>query len=152
MTASEAVSVAALRGFGQVGARVIEFLFGAGLDPVLLSMIAVGLTPLALAVLLAGGSMAIGTLFSLGQGASNWLVTIARGAAPLEVFGAEGYGQLIGTMTAPALFASAVAPVAHAAIIDRFGHTAALWSMAAIALVALAGLGLLALRLKRRDR
>ncbi len=152
LSASEAVSVAALRGFGQVGARIIEFVFGAALAPVLLSIIAVGLTPLAFMALIGGGSFIAGTPFSLGQGASNGLVTIARGAAPLEVFGAKGYGALIGTMTAPALAASAVAPVLHAAIIDHWGHAAALWSMLATALAALACLVILALMLRRPSR
>ncbi|MBI1775903.1 MAG: MFS transporter [Proteobacteria bacterium] len=154
LSGKEAVSVASLRGFGQVGARVSEFLFAAGLDPVWLAIIAVGLTPLALVVLFLGGGFVIATVFSLGQGASNGLVTIARGAAPLVVFGAEGYGQLLGTMAGPALIASAVAPLVHAAVIDRWGHGAALWSMLLVALAALSALAVLAAALRgaRRGR
>jgi hypothetical protein len=55
-------------------------------------------------------------------------------------------------MTAPALLASAVAPVIHAGIIDRWGHPAALSSMLVLAFAALLALVLLAVMLPRRRR
>lgn len=134
-----AVAASSLKGIGQVVGRVWEIVFAGGFHPLTLCVIAIGLTPLALVALLLPVGVAGAVLFAFGQGASNGLVTIARGAAPLVLFGSAGYGTLIGTMAAPVLMAIAVAPAAYAAIIEAYGHQ---FGMLTNIVAALAGLGL----------
>jgi hypothetical protein len=50
-------------------------------------------------------------VFAIMFGVANGLITIARGAVPLALFGAAGYGGIIGRIAGPALIVTAVAPV-----------------------------------------
>ena len=152
LSASAAVSVAALRGVGQFLGRLWQILFATRIGPMKLAMIAIGLTPLAFLALVSGTGLAFALTFTLLQGASNGLITIVRGVVPLALFGPKGYGALIGIMAAPGLFVSAVAPAAHAAIIEYFGHGAGV----IVNLIAAAGsfllIVVLALRLRRNRK
>lgn len=141
-----AVTVSAVRGIGQVAGRLWEIVFAAGLAPMTLCLVAVGLTPLAFAALFLGAGTVGATLFAFGQGASNGLVTIARGVAPLLLFGPAGYGLLVGTMATPGLIAMALAPAVHAGLVDVWGHRVAL----AVALAGFLLVLVLALRIRRR--
>ncbi|MFC3226435.1 MFS transporter [Marinibaculum pumilum] len=135
-----AVSLSTLRGIGQTGARLCEVLFGARLDPLALGTLAAVLLPLCfLAGLASGVSPFAAAAFALGYGISNGLLTIVRGTQPLVLFDPATYGALVGRLTAPAFFASALAPVSYAALIDFAGPGAALSLSAALGLVALAG-------------
>ncbi len=135
-----AVSLSTLRGIGQTGARLCEVLFGARLDPLALGTLAAVLLPLCfLAGLASGISPLAAAAFALGYGVSNGLLTIVRGTQPLVLFDPATYGALVGRLTAPAFFASALAPVSYAALIDVAGPGAALALSAALGLVALAG-------------
>lgn len=149
LTATAAVSVAALRGVGQVVARLWEILFAARLHPLTLCLIAIGLTPVALLALVGAPWLICAAAFAFLQGASNGLVTIARGVVPLLLFGARGYGALIGAMTAPALLSTALAPGVHAALVEHGGHGLALFLALACAVLALVLAILLAWRLRR---
>jgi hypothetical protein len=71
-------------------------------------------------------------------GAANGLITIARGAVPLALFGATGYGALIGRIAGPSLLMQAAAPLALAVVIERMSDPAALAATAAFAVIALA--------------
>ncbi len=144
-----AVAAASLKGVGQVAGRIWEIVFAGALHPLTLATIAIGLTPLALVALLLPLGVAGATAFSFGQGASNGLVTIARGVAPLLLFGAAGYGALIGAMTAPVLMAAALAPALYAALVDRWGHEAAMLSNIAAATVGFAIVAWLAGRVRK---
>jgi hypothetical protein len=42
------------------------------------------------------------------------LTTIVRGAVPLALFGAKGYGEVLGILATPYLLLNAVAPMAFA--------------------------------------
>lgn len=145
-----AVSIASLRGVGQVAARLWEILMAAGLQPMTLCLVAIGLTPLAFLILLLGIGALTATMFALAQGASNGLVTIVRGVVPLLLFGSKNYGALVGTMTAPALMAAALAPALHAAAVDLAGHGVAMALNAAAASIAFLLVLVLAMRLRRR--
>ena len=48
-----------------------------------------------------GISVPAAAAFALMFGAANGLITIARGAVPLALFGAAGYGALIGRIAGP---------------------------------------------------
>jgi hypothetical protein len=71
-------------------------------------------------------------------GAANGLITIARGALPLALFGAEGYGALIGRISGYWLVMQSAAPLVMAFVAERSSDEAALALSAAFALVALA--------------
>ncbi|MSO76164.1 MAG: MFS transporter [Alphaproteobacteria bacterium] len=147
LAAGTAVSIAALRGIGQVAGRLWEILFLGQIRPATLAVIAVGLTPLAFLALLPGVGFVTAIAFTFMLGASMGLVTIVRGVVPLLLFGPVGYGALIGTMTAPSLVTGALAPMSHAATIEWLGHEAALAILAAGSLVALVAIIVLAWRL-----
>jgi len=142
-----AVAVASLRGIGQSSARLAEVLFGRRLEPVGLNLLASALLPLAVGAAFAGGaSIAAAMVFAFAYGAGNGLLTITRGTLPLALFGAEGYGARVGRLLAPSFVLSATAPLAYAAVVDRWGHGAALRLSLTLAVMAL--LAALALRMR----
>ncbi len=152
LTAAVAVSLATLRGIGQVAARLWEILFAARLQPMTLCLIAIGLTPVALLALAGLPLLVCAAIFAFLQGASNGLITIVRGIVPLVLFGTRGYGALIGAMTAPALFSTAVAPAIHAALVDYGGHGLALSVVLLCVAMAFALAAVLAWRLRQPTR
>jgi hypothetical protein len=144
MSAGLAVWVSTLRGVGQSAARLCEVLFGAGMSPLTLGLLATGVLPLCfIAGLFGGGSLLAGGTFALVYGAGNGLLTIARGTQPLVLFDPRSYGVVAGRLTAPSFLLSALAPIVYASIIETFGNAAALWLSAALASVALACMALL---------
>ena len=139
MAAPAAVWTSTLRGIGQSSARLGEVVFGRGLHPLDLGVLASALLPLCfLAGLLTGRSVAAGMAMALLYGAGNGLLTIVRGAAPLVLFDPTTYGTVVGRLLAPGFYLSALGPLAYAALIDRYGDLAALWASAALGLAALA--------------
>jgi hypothetical protein len=64
--------------------------------------------------------------FALLHGATNGLVTIARGTLPLWLFGPDGYGALIGRIGGFARIAQAIAPFAFGLAVDALGGAAVL--------------------------
>jgi MFS family permease len=137
--AATVVTIGALFGPAQVAARLIEFIFAHNLHPLNLARFAVILLVAAFAMLaLFGISVPTAAAFALMFGAANGLITIARGAVPLALFGASGYGALIGRIAGPSLLMQAAAPLALALVIERTSDPAALACAAAFAMVALA--------------
>jgi len=67
-------------------------------------------------------------------GASNGLVTIAKGAVPLMLFGPKGYGEVLGTVTAPSLFLNAAAPLLFAMMLGVMSAQSALMAAGVSAL------------------
>jgi sugar phosphate permease len=51
------------------------------------------------------------------------VITIVRGAVPLALFGARGYGAVLGLIATPVLVVNAAAPTVFAWIVDRWGWT-----------------------------
>jgi hypothetical protein len=84
-----------------------------------------------------GFSTPVAVVFAIMFGAANGLVTIARGALPLALFGPAGYGRTVGRIARPSLIVTAVAPVVLAFVIERASDPAALGLAAAFAVVAL---------------
>jgi hypothetical protein len=66
----------------------------------------------------AGISFPLAALFAIGFGAANGVMTIARGALPLLMFGPVGYGRVIGRIARPALFVQAFAPFVVASAVE----------------------------------
>ena len=73
-------------------------------------------------------------------GMANGLITIARGAVPLALFGAAGYGHLMGRIGGPFLVMQAIAPLVLAFVAERTSDPAVLAVVAAFALLAFAAL------------
>ena len=134
-----AVLIGALFGPAQVTARLLEFAFAGNVHPLGIARFAL-LTLLGGFVLLAVAGMTIpaAVLFALTFGAANGLITITRGAVPLALFGAQGYGRLLGRIAKPFQVMQALAPVVLAFVIERFSDLAGLALTPACVVAALA--------------
>ncbi len=118
--------------------RIADFATGGRLHPLWLVRIAMALMACAFTLLVVlGFSPAVAAVFALMFGAANGVVTIARGALPLALFGVVGYGRVVGRIARPAQICQALAPFALATVIDRWSGPAALEILIAMALLAL---------------
>jgi MFS family permease len=141
LATAAAVWVASLKGFAQFGGRIVEISFGRNLRAVTVARIAVGVLPVSFVLLaFAGGSFPVIVAFTLLMGASQGVITIVRGAVPLALFGAAGYGAVLGGIATPILVVNAVSPTLFALIVDRWG-----WQVAQGVLVAVSAASLLAM-------
>ena len=132
------VLVGMLFGPSQVAARLCEFIFARNIHPLAMARFAVGMLVASFALLwLFGFSTPAAVLFAVMFGVANGLITIARGAVPLALFGPIGYGRIIGRIARPALVITAVAPVVIAAVAERASDPVALAVAAGFAVVAL---------------
>jgi hypothetical protein len=131
----QAVLVAALIGPSQVASRMGEILMGRRISPIQLGLIAFGLLPVAIALFAGlGFSWTAAIVFAVLYGASNGLVTIAKGAVPLHLFGPRGYGEVLGVVSAPNLVLNAAAPLLFALLLG--------WTSAETALLLAGGAAL----------
>jgi MFS family permease len=136
--AGTVVWIGALFGPAQVGARLIEFAFGRDVHPLWVVRFALSTLLSAFAMLaLLHISTATAAVFALMFGGANGLVTITRGAVPLCLFGASGYGRLMGRLAGPFLLMQSAAPLIMAFVIERTSDAAALALAAAFASIAL---------------
>ncbi|WP_374640381.1 MFS transporter [Hydrogenophaga sp.] len=135
LSAAAALGVAMLVGPAQVAGRLLEFGFLRHVHPLLSARLAAATHPLGVVGFMAFGPAAA-WLFAGLHGTGNGILTIAKGTLPLVVFGAAGYGQRQGWLTAPARITQAAAPV-------LFGLAVTQWASGALWLTA--GLGVLAL-------
>jgi MFS family permease len=130
------VLIGALFGPSQVAARLCEFIFARNVHPLFMVRFAIGLLLASFVLLgLLGFSAPVAILFAVMFGVANGLCTIARGAVPLALFGATGYGRIIGRIAGPSLIITAIAPVVVAFIAERISDPAALAVAAAFAAV-----------------
>jgi hypothetical protein len=133
------VMIGALFGPAQVAARLTELAFGRNLHPLLIGRAAVSLLVAAFLLLaLFGISVPLAAAFALMFGAANGLVTITRGALPLALFGADGYGRLMGRISGFWLVMQSAAPLVMAFVAERRSDATALALAAGFAVVALA--------------
>jgi len=136
--AGTVVWIGALFGPAQVGARLIEFSFGRDLHPLWVVRFALGVLLCAFIMLaLLGISPLVAGAFALLFGGANGLVTITRGAVPLALFGASGYGRLMGRLAGPSLLVQAAAPLVMAFVLERTSDASALALAAGFAATAL---------------
>lgn len=133
-----AVIIGALFGPSQVAARICELSFAGNVHPLNLARFAVGLILLGFALLaIFGFALPAAIAFAVMFGAANGLMTIARGAVPLSLFGYVGYGRILGRIAKPFQIMQAVAPLALAFVVERAGDPVALSVTAAFAVVSL---------------
>jgi len=135
--AGTAVIIGTLFGPSQVAARLCEFIFARNIHPLSLARFAAGLLVSSFALLWwSGMSAPAGIVFAMMFGAANGLITIARGAVPLALFGSVGYGRTIGRIARAALLVTAVAPVAIAFVAESASDAVALGVAAGFAAIA----------------
>jgi len=132
------VAIGMLFGPAQVLARIGELSFARRLHPLWLARFSVGLLVAAFAVLaLLPFSAASAAIFAVMFGMANGLLTIARGTVPLALFGASGYGRLVGRIGGPFLVVQALAPVIVTTVAEHTSDGNALTLVAAFAAAAL---------------
>ena len=148
----QAVLVAALIGPSQVASRMGEIMMGRRISPIQLGLLAFGLLPVAIALFAGlGFSWTAAIVFAVLYGASNGLVTIAKGAVPLHLFGPRGYGEVLGVISAPNLVLNAAAPLLFALLLGLTSAETALLLAGGAALASTLAMLLLA-RLEARAR
>ena len=132
------VAIGMLFGPAQVLARVCELAFARRLEPLWVARFSVGLLVAGFALLaLLPFSAALAAIFAVLYGMANGLMTIARGTVPLALFGASGYGLLVGRIGGPFLVVQALAPVVLTYVAEHSSDAVGLTLVAAFAAVAL---------------
>jgi hypothetical protein len=132
------VAIGMLFGPAQVLARICEFSFARRLHPLWIARCAIGLLVAAFVLLaLLPFSASVAAIFAIMFGMANGLLTIARGTVPLALFGAAGYGRLMGRIGGPFLVVQALAPVVVTFVANRASDAIGLALVAAFAAFAL---------------
>jgi MFS family permease len=139
LSATQAVFAGALIGPMQVAGRVVEFAAGRNVHARTVGAIAFALMAVSLLLFaLAHGVPPAAYAFAVVYGASNGVMTIARGTVPAELFGHRDFGALLGRLARPQLVARAMAPVMLALVFPFDpGRTLTPWLMLALGLAAL---------------
>jgi hypothetical protein len=136
-----AVTLGTLFGPAQIGARVIERVFGSSYHPIWTMVASCVLMAIGLGLLLGAFPILAVTIVLYGGGYG--IMWIARGTLPLALFGPERYATLIGRLAFPSLIVQALAPSAGALLIERHGTEptmAVLTAFAALNVVLIAAL------------
>lgn len=136
-----AVSLGTLFGPAQVGARVIERLFGNRYHPIWTMVASCGLMACGLIMLL--GSFPLLLLIILIYGAGYGISWIGRGTLPLALFGPERFPRLMGKLAFPSLIVQAAAPSAGALLIETSGAHVTIAVLTGLALINVVLIGLL---------
>ncbi|MBN9600989.1 MAG: MFS transporter [Afipia sp.] len=133
-----AVTIGALFGPSQVVTRFADFISGGRLHAVWVARISMGTMVFAFALLVLVGITPLhAVLFAILFGAANGVMTIARGALPLSMFGPVGFGRVVGRISRPGLILQAAAPFVLAFAMDRWSDQAALEIMVVMVLLSL---------------
>ena len=131
-----AILAGSLIGPAQVGARLIELLFGKQLSPIKLGLITVAVLPISFLVPLVFPTFTItGIIFGLTYGASNGVFTIVRSLIPYSLFGSLGYGKRLGTLATPTLFVKAIAPALFGYLLNSTGPHFSLFILFSISIL-----------------
>lgn len=126
-SAEAAALIAMVMGPAQVCARIVEITFGQRFDALTTGRVAlIGLLVAIGALLVSSGTALAAIVFAALYGASQGLITIARGTVPLQLFGIHGYATLVGRITGLRFLFNAASPFLFAFIATRFSMSAAL--------------------------
>jgi predicted MFS family arabinose efflux permease len=133
LTVRAATAAAALLGVAAVTVRFLEFTVLRRLDPLHTTRLATLMHPLgAAALVLLGGAGA--PFMSLGQGAGNGMLTVAKGVLPLRLYGQKDYAYRSALLSRPAQFAQIAGPALYGLALQR-SATLALAGSSALCLV-----------------
>jgi predicted MFS family arabinose efflux permease len=150
-TVEQAVWIGALIGPMQVLARIVEWFFSGRISAIGVGYAACVLALLGMMLLnFIPGVIGFGLLFALCYGASNGILTIARGTVPAELFGAQQQGALLGALARPSFFAKALAPAVFAAGLSAGFPLRS--GLALLAIVSASGLLFFSLAARRQAR
>jgi MFS family permease len=144
-----AVSLGTLFGPAQVGARVVERLFGSRYHPIWTMIGSCALMAIGL-LMLFGGLPAL-ILIILLYGAGYGISWIGRGTLPLALFGPVRFPRLMGKLAFPSLIVQALAPSAGALLIEATGVNTTIGILTAFALINVLLIGLLWLMCRIRN-
>ena len=136
-----AVSLGTLFGPAQVGARVVERLFGSHYHPIWTMIASCSLMAIGLIMLTA--SFPVLLLIILVYGAGYGISWIGRGTLPLALFGPVRFPRLMGKLAFPSLIVQALAPSAGALLIEGSGPNATIGLLTGLALVNVVLIGVL---------
>jgi len=151
LASATAVWIASLKGVAQVAGRIWDLTLARKWHPIDVGRVSVAIIPLSFLTLMLGGANFVAALsFTLLFGIANGLVTIMRGAVPLTLFGAKGYGEVLGILATPYLLLAAVAPAAFALLVERYGYAVAQATMLVAGLCSLLGMEVMAFWYRRR--
>jgi hypothetical protein len=141
LTPTAAAGIGALIGPMQVAGRVVEFGASRWLHVGQVGRIATAALPASLIVLLWADASMFGLIvFALLFGAGNGVMTIVRGALPVEMYGRDNYGAIAGALATPGLVARSVGPIFAALLWSALGG----YDGTTVVLIAVAAAGALA--------
>jgi hypothetical protein len=141
VTYAAAVTLGTLFGPAQVGARVVERLFGRHYHPIWTLIASCVLMALGLVMLLGAFPFLAPVIIVYGAGYGiSW---IARGTLPLALFGPVRFPRLIGKLAFPSLIAQALAPSAGAWLVDQSGADATIGVLTLLGMINVVLVGVL---------
>ena len=135
---TSAVALGTLFGPAQVGARVVERLFGNRYHPIWTMIASCAL--MAVGLLLLFGAVPALLLVILLYGAGYGISWIGRGTLPLALFGPVRFPRLMGKLAFPSLIVQAFAPSVGALLIEANGSE---WTIGVLTLLALGNVALI---------
>ena len=136
-----AVSLGTLFGPAQVGARVVERLFGTHYHPIWTMVASCSL--MAIGLLMLNARFSILVLIILLYGAGYGISWIGRGTLPLALFGPVRFPRLMGKLAFPSLIVQALAPSAGALLIEAYGADTTIGVLTVFAVINVALIGAL---------
>jgi predicted MFS family arabinose efflux permease len=145
-----AVSLGALFGPAQVGARIVERVFGSRYHPIWTLIAAYALMAAGLLLLLLLAGLPVLLLVILLYGAGYGISWIGRGTLPLALFGPIRFPRLMGKLAFPSLIVQALSPSAGAWLIEASGANATIGLLTALALINVVLIGVLWLTCRAR--
>jgi len=123
LTPAQAVTVSMLAGPLQVAGRILEISVSGRVRAVTVGVVAFGLMLMSLVALISVQGFGVAAVvFVITYGIGNGVLTIVKGTAPVELWGAKGLGGLLGYLSRFGAFAKALAPGIFSALIT-FGFT-----------------------------
>jgi len=131
LTLAAAVSLGALIGPSQVGARVLEAAIGRRYHPIWSLLVSTTAVAVGLGMLLGSASIVGAGLVLYGSGSG--IRSIARGTVPLALFGRDGYAVLMGRLAMPILIAQAASPLLGALLVGHLGPDATIAVLTGVA-------------------
>lgn len=135
---ASALLVSALFGPAQVLVRFVNMLIGARRHPMAATLIALTMTPAAIAVLTLSAPSIVGAVFfAVLLGFGSGLKSIVQGTLPLVLFGSASYGTRLGYMAAVRQGLAALAPFVLAVLIEHVGAASALGVMTGVGVLGL---------------
>jgi MFS family permease len=136
-----AVGLGTLFGPAQVGARIVERLFGSSYHPVWTMVASCAL--MAGGLLMLYGALPALLIVILLYGAGYGISWIGRGTLPLALFGPARFPRLMGKLAFPSLIVQALAPSGGALLIEARGVNVTIGILTLLALINVALIGAL---------